>query len=99
MMATLGGGVTGRDDRGRGRENADTLAAMRRFLTRIAPALHLTRVTMAFSVIANTWFVILWTRANDQEGWHSELNERPLWLLLGASAMVGVGRFAFGGGG
>lgn len=69
---------------------------MRRLLTRIAPALRLTRVTMAFSVIANTWFVILWTRTTPREGYHTELNQSPLWLLLGAAAMVGIGLFSFG---
>jgi 4-hydroxybenzoate polyprenyltransferase len=52
---------------------------------------------MAFAVISNTWFVILWTRANpEHEGRAVALVEQPLWLLLGAAAMVGVGLFAFG---
>ncbi len=52
---------------------------------------------MAFAVIANTWFVILWTRASqDHEGRPSLLIDQPLWLLLGAAAMVGIGLFAFG---
>jgi hypothetical protein len=75
---------------------------MRRLLKRIAPALHLTRVTMAFAVIANTWFVILWTRANPpdlsvgpREDGAANL-QGPLWLLLSAAAMVGIGLFAFG---
>ena len=70
---------------------------MRRLLKRIAPALQLTRVTVAFAVIANTWFVILWTRANPHnEGRPALLVEQPLWLLLGAAAMVAIGLFTFG---
>lgn len=52
---------------------------------------------MAFAVVANTWFVILWTRANPaHEGRPALLLDQPLWLLLGAAAMVGIGLFAFG---
>lgn len=40
---------------------------MRHWLSRIIPALHLTRVTSAFAAVANVWFVLLWTRANVQE--------------------------------
>ena len=29
----------------------------------MAPVLHLTRFTTALGVVANTWFVILWTHA------------------------------------
>lgn len=60
--------------------------------------LHLTRVTTAFAVVANTWFVILWTRA---ERAHEGIPRGPLldthlWLLLGGGAAVGLGLFAFG---
>lgn len=71
---------------------------MRRLLLRLAPVLHLTRVTTAFAVVANTWFVILWSRAE----WAHEaspggrLVDRPLWLLLLGGAAVGLGLFSFG---
>jgi 4-hydroxybenzoate polyprenyltransferase len=40
---------------------------VRHWLSRIIPALHLTRVTSAFAAVANVWFVILWTRAAADE--------------------------------
>lgn len=60
--------------------------------------LHLTRVTTAFAVVANTWFVILWSRA---ERAHEGVAEGPLLdaqlpLLLVGGAAVGLGLFAFG---
>lgn len=70
---------------------------MRRLLKRIAPVLQLTRVTMAFAVVANTWFVILWTRANaSDEAVSQAITDSPLWLLLGAASMVAIGLFTFG---
>lgn len=70
---------------------------MRRLLLRLAPVLHLARVTTAFAVVANTWFVILWTRANAaHEAAPPDLLAAPLWRLLGAAALVALGLFAFG---
>jgi 4-hydroxybenzoate polyprenyltransferase len=71
---------------------------VRRLLLRLAPVLHLTRVTTGFSVIADTWFVILWSRAERaHEGSpDSRLFDEPLWLLLLGGAAVGLGLFAFG---
>jgi hypothetical protein len=70
---------------------------MRRLLLRIAPVLHLARVTTAFAVVANTWFVILWTRANAlHEAAPAVIVESPLWQLLAAAALVALGLFAFG---
>lgn len=66
-------------------------------LQRLAPVLHLTRVTTAFAVVANTWFVVLWTRTSEPEGpLTAGLAERPLWLLLGGGALLALGLFAFG---
>lgn len=69
---------------------------MRSLLQRLAPVLQLTRVTTAFAAVANTWFVILWTRVNDDEGRHAALAERPLWILLLGGAVSAVGLYAFG---
>ncbi len=70
---------------------------MRRVLLRIAPVLHLTRVTTAFAAVGNVWFVILWTRANPgHEPGTRELLEGPLWLLLAAGALMALGLFSFG---
>lgn len=70
---------------------------MRRTLQRLAPVLHLTRVTTAFAVVANTWFVILWSRASgEHEHLTPQLSRGPLWLLLGGGALLALGLFAFG---
>lgn len=71
-------------------------AIMRLILERIAPILRLTRVTTAFAVVSNVWFVILWTRAFPQEPAHAALQSRPLALDLVASAIGSLGLFAFG---
>jgi 4-hydroxybenzoate polyprenyltransferase len=64
-------------------------------MQRLAPVLHLTRVTTAFAVVANTWFVILWTRANAPNEGAAALTG-PLWPLLAGGALLGVGLYAFG---
>ncbi|MBL8762610.1 MAG: hypothetical protein JNL50_15045 [Phycisphaerae bacterium] len=69
---------------------------MTRFLERIAPVLRLTRVSSAFAVVANVWFVVLWVRAAPTEPHHLDLATRPLWLLLLASGLNAVSLFAFG---
>lgn len=69
---------------------------MRLILERVAPILRLTRVTTAFAVVGNVWLVILWTRAFPQEPASAALGERPLALLLIASAASSLGLFAFG---
>lgn len=71
-----------------------------RLLRQLAPVLHLTRVTTAFALVANAWFVILWTRASPSfEGLDpasAPLRDRPLWLLLVGGALVALGLFSFG---
>ncbi|MEX2218862.1 MAG: UbiA family prenyltransferase [Phycisphaerales bacterium] len=69
---------------------------MRRALLRIAPVLHLTRVTTAFAVVANTWFVILWTRANAEHEPGVAALPGPLAVTLLAGALVALGLFVFG---
>lgn len=73
---------------------------MRQLLKQIAPVLHLTRITMAFAVVANTWFVILWTRAEQAferaPGPPSGLLTMPLWAALGAGTVLALGLFSFG---
>lgn len=69
---------------------------MRRTLLRLAPILHLTRVTTAFAAIANTWFVILWSRAAvPHEHGPEQLFSHPLWLVLIAGALNSLGLFAY----
>ncbi len=73
------------------------MRAMRRVMLRIAPVLHLTRVTSAFAAVANVWFVILWTRAETgNELADGPLVGRPLWALLAAGAVSALGLYAFG---
>lgn len=72
---------------------------MRRTLLRLAPVLHLTRVTTAFAAVANAWFVILWTRASfPHELGPDALRDpgQPLWLLLVAGAVNALGLFTYG---
>ncbi|TVQ30806.1 MAG: hypothetical protein EA376_11845 [Phycisphaeraceae bacterium] len=69
---------------------------MLRVFARLAPFLHLTRVTTAFAAVANVWFVILWTRANEAEGSTSALARTPEWAALASGAVVAVGLYAFG---
>jgi hypothetical protein len=70
---------------------------MRRTLLRLAPILHLTRVTTAFAAIANTWFVILWTRAAlPHEHGPDTLFNQPEWLVLTGGVLNSLGLFAYG---
>jgi hypothetical protein len=69
---------------------------MRQTLLRLAPVLHLTRVTTAFAAVANVWFIILWTRASaENEGSTLNLWDSPLWLLLLGGAVNALGLFTF----
>ncbi len=59
--------------------------------------LHLTRVTTAFALVANTWFVILWSRASGAyEGGAARMTLSPLWVQLSGGALVALGLFGFG---
>ncbi len=40
---------------------------MTSLIARLSPLLHLTRITAAFAVTGNVWFVILWTRSVEAE--------------------------------
>ncbi|MDX2115871.1 MAG: UbiA family prenyltransferase [Planctomycetota bacterium] len=66
-------------------------------LTRLGAVLQLTRVTTAFAAVGNVWFIILWTRANEQELLFAPplFQEDPLWLLLTGGAIYAVALFAF----
>lgn len=66
-------------------------------VARLSPVLHLTRITNAFAVVGNVWFVILWSRAMPAERADApaEIIERPLWFVLGAGLAFAVGLFGF----
>ena len=69
---------------------------MRGLIQRVAPVLQLTRVTGAFSAVANVWFVIVWTRAFDQEPGTRQIDQRSIWFLLAGGAVAALGLYAFG---
>lgn len=71
---------------------------MRPVIQRMVPVLQLTRVTGAFSAVANVWFVIVWTRAFTEEPGTEAIRERPLWVLLTGGAVTALGLFTFGAG-
>jgi hypothetical protein len=68
---------------------------MRKTLIKLAPMLKLTRVTTAFGAVANLWFIILWSRFNEEELGIAVKNE-SLTLLLGGGLIAGVGLYSFG---
>lgn len=68
---------------------------MRRLLTRISPALQLTRITTAFASVANVWFIILWTHACDHEPKPDGFASTSLWLLLVGGAVNALGLFGY----
>ncbi|MBC7835616.1 MAG: UbiA family prenyltransferase [Phycisphaerales bacterium] len=68
---------------------------MRRTLAKLAPILHLTRVTTAFAAIANVWFVVLWTQASAKEIGTPAMSDHPTWILLLGGAANALGLFAF----
>jgi 4-hydroxybenzoate polyprenyltransferase len=72
---------------------------MRRFALRLAPVLHLTRVSSAIAAVGNVWLVLLWTRARpDAEPTAKALRDLALWPMLAAGAAVGLGLYVFGSG-
>lgn len=70
---------------------------MRTLLLRIAPVLHLTRISSSFAAVGNTWFVILWTRASpEHEPGAAGLLSESLWIQLAAGAASALGLYTFG---
>lgn len=69
---------------------------MERFLGRVSPILHLTRVTTAFAAVANVWFVILWSVHTPQEAPTPSLDGQPVWLLLLGGTASALGLYSYG---
>ncbi|MCC7387638.1 MAG: hypothetical protein IT431_02610 [Phycisphaerales bacterium] len=69
---------------------------MERFLGRVSPILHLTRVTTAFAAVANVWFVILWSVRNPAEAPSHSLDPHPLPLLLLGGTASALGLYSYG---
>lgn len=69
---------------------------MQQLAQRLSPILRLTRVTAAFAVVGNAWFVVLWTRAFENEPGHAALASGSLWLQLIGAAASALGLFSFG---
>ena len=70
-------------------------APVRQWVTRVLPALQLTRVTGAFAAVANVWFVVLWSRVHVEEPATVAIKGGPLWLLLAGAAANALGLFTF----
>lgn len=68
---------------------------MQRFISRLLPALHLTRIATGFSAVANVWFVVFWTHASAREPGTTNFHELPLWLILAGAATNALGLFGF----
>lgn len=68
---------------------------MRTLLRRLAPTLHLTRITTAFGAVAAAWFVVLWTCACPDEPGTPSFRELPRWLLLLGATVNALGLFGF----
>lgn len=71
---------------------------MREQIRHAASVLELTRVTGAFSAVANVWFVVLWTRSFDGRGESgpAEALRDPAWIPLAGAALTALGLYAFG---
>lgn len=75
---------------------------MSSLIARLSPLLHLTRITAAFAVTGNIWFVILWTRTVEAEreattaarGITTASVALPLALLAGLFVALGFYAFA-----
>ena len=68
---------------------------MRQIISRLLPALHLTRIATGFSAVASVWFVVLWTHASEFEPGTVNFRELPLWLMLLGAAVNALGLFGF----
>lgn len=81
---------------GSGNRRALPCPLMDRVLQAIAPVLRLTRVTAAFAAVANVWFTVLWSRAEQHETGFDRLREAPLSLLLVGATANAIGLLALG---
>lgn len=68
---------------------------MLRTIVRLIPALRLTRVTTTFAVVANIWFVILWTRATPEEPGRAQLHDGSVWLQVFGGFLLAAGLYSF----
>lgn len=77
-------------------------AEMTSLIARLSPLLHLTRITAAFAVTGNIWFVILWTRSVEAErevlasmsGISTATTPLPIALVGGLCIAIGFYAFA-----
>jgi len=65
------------------------------FARGLSPLISAPRLSTAFGVVANVWFVILWTRGQGFEPGTEALRREPLWLMLLAGAVNATALFAF----
>lgn len=69
---------------------------MARFLIRLAIAIQLTRLTIAFGAVSDIWFVILVTRGNPDYAGRVPAHDLDPWISLACGAIVAIGLFAYG---
>jgi 4-hydroxybenzoate polyprenyltransferase len=67
-----------------------------RFLLKLATAIQLTRLTIAFGAVSDIWFIILATRGAPADAGRVPVHDLPLWISLACGAVVAVGLFAYG---
>ncbi len=66
--------------------------------TKLSPLFHLTRVTMGFAVVANVWFVLLWSHAMPEELERADprvFQDQSIVVLLTGGAALALGLFTY----
>jgi 4-hydroxybenzoate polyprenyltransferase len=67
-----------------------------RILLKLATAIQLTRLTIAFGAVSDIWFIILVTRGDPAYAGRVPAHDAPLWMSLFCGAVIAVGLFAYG---
>lgn len=71
---------------------------MKPWLVNFVSTVQLTRLANAFAGVANLWFVVLWCRSHqDREHMVEALVDMPLSILLGLTAVIGIGLSTYAG--
>ncbi len=71
---------------------------MKPWIVNLISTVQLTRLANAFAGVANLWFIALWSRTHpDIEVLQPPIDEMPLWVLLGLTAIIGIGLSTYAG--